>query len=74
MEKKFISVKEAATLLGVSQMTIHRLVARGKIPSYTIGLGKRDRRLFDPEELFEWVKSQRDTGKPKKKVKSKGKG
>jgi excisionase family DNA binding protein len=67
MEKRFISPKEAAQFLGLSRPTIDRLVKRRAIPSYMIG----HRRLFDPEELVEWVKRHRDD-KPKRKARKKG--
>ena len=61
MKKRFISYTETAQFLGISRPTIDRLIARGEIPSYKIG----KRRLFDPEELVEWVKSHRND-KPRK--------
>lgn len=33
----YISLKEAAEIMSVSQKTIRRLIAAGKIPAYTIG-------------------------------------
>lgn len=70
MDKKFLTFTEAADLLRISKPTVERLVAEKRIPSYKIG----KRRLFDPEELVEWVKSHRND-KPKKAVrKSKKKG
>jgi len=68
MGQKFISAKEAARLLGLSRSTIDRHVKAKRMPSYLVG----DRRLFDPEELIEWVKSHRND-KPKKPVKKKPK-
>jgi excisionase family DNA binding protein len=56
MNHKFITFKETVIFLRLSRPTIDRLIARGDIPSYKIG-GKR---LFDPEELVEWVKSHRN--------------
>ncbi len=56
MEQRFFSSAEAATFLGVSKPLIEKLVARKAIPSYKIG----KRRLFDREELVEWVKAHRD--------------
>ncbi|MCK4488272.1 MAG: helix-turn-helix domain-containing protein [Desulfobacterales bacterium] len=38
----------------------HRLIRQNRIPSYKIGA----RRLFDKDELIEWVKTQR-SGKPR---------
>ena len=61
MDKKFLTFIEAAELLRLSKPTVERFVAEGKIPSYKVG----KRRLFDPEELIEWVKSHRND-KPKK--------
>jgi excisionase family DNA binding protein len=68
MKKRFISYTETAQFLCLSRPTIDRLIARGEIPSFKIG----KRRLFDPEELVEWVKGHRND-KPKKPAKSKSK-
>ena len=70
MKKRFISYTETAQFLGISRPTIDRLIARGEIPSYKIG----KRRLFDPEELVEWVKSHRNDKrkKPTRKKAKKG--
>jgi excisionase family DNA binding protein len=65
MKKRFISYIETAQFLGLSRPTIDRLIARGEIPSYKIG----KRRLFDPEELIEWVKSHRN-GPAEKTIRS----
>ncbi len=73
MKKRFISYTETAQFLGLSRPTIDRLIAREEIPSYKIG----KRRLFDPEELVEWVKSHRNgqaesqRKRPKKQMKAK---
>ena len=56
MEKRFLSSADAAIFLGVSRPWIEKLVARKAIPSYKIG----KRRLFDKEELVEWVKAHKD--------------
>jgi len=69
MDKKFITLSEAMNLLSLSRQTINRFIIRGEIPNYKVG----KRRLFDPEELVEWVKSHRD-GQIKKKEKPKKKG
>lgn len=66
MDKKFLTFSEAADLLRISKPTVERLVAKRKIPSYKIGR----RRLFDPEELVEWVKSHKDD-KPMKSTRKK---
>ena len=62
MKKRFISYTETAQFLGLSRPTIDRLIAREEIPSYKIG----KRRLFDPEELVEWVKGHRNNKSKKK--------
>ena len=69
MKKRFISYTETAQFLGLSRPTIDRLIARGEIPSYKIG----KRRLFDPEELVDWVKSHR-SDRPKKSGEKKKSG
>ena len=56
MEKIFLTIQEAAELIRLKTPTIKRLVAMGKIPSYKVS----GRRLFDRDELIEWVKSQKD--------------
>lgn len=48
--KKFYTVKELAEMLQVTDMTIYRLVRRGKLPCYNIGRAKRFRR--DDVETF----------------------
>ncbi len=67
MEKKFIKIAEVVELLSLSRPTINRLIARGEIPNYKVG----KRRLFDRDELIEWVRSHRDE-KPKKPGKKGG--
>jgi excisionase family DNA binding protein len=63
MEKRFLSSADAAIFLGVSRPLIEKLVARREIPSYKIG----KRRLFDKEELVEWVKAHRNDTEKKPK-------
>jgi excisionase family DNA binding protein len=55
-EKRFLSPTDAAIFLSLSKPSLDRLVRRKEIPSYKIG----GRRLFDREELVEWVKRHRD--------------
>jgi excisionase family DNA binding protein len=64
MDKKFITLAETMKMLSLSRQTINRFIARKEIPNYKVG----KRRLFDPEELVEWVKSHKDD-KPKKRAK-----
>ena len=70
MEKKFITLSEAAGLLSLSKPTINRFIAQKEIPNYKVG----KRRLFDPEDLVAWVKSHRDDKPKKAKRPSKKKG
>ena len=63
MDKRFLSSADAAIFLGVSRPLIEKLVARREIPSYKIG----KRRLFDKEELVEWVKVHRNDTEKKPK-------
>ncbi len=56
MEDKFLNVKETSQFLKLHISTINRLIEAAEIPSYKV----RKRRLFDREELVEWVKSHRD--------------
>jgi len=67
LEKRFLSPAAAAAFLSLSRPTIERMVRRNEIPSYKIG----GRRLFDKEELVEWVKSHRDLSIPKEQLKDK---
>ena len=62
MDRKYLTYAETMEFLRLSRPTVSRLIARKEIPSYKIGR----LRLFDREELIEWVKSHRDD-KPKMK-------
>jgi len=53
MNEKFLTTKQASAFLKISIPTIFRYLADGKIPSYKIG----KRRIFDREELVDWVKT-----------------
>ncbi|MGA2958095.1 MAG: helix-turn-helix domain-containing protein [Thermodesulfobacteriota bacterium] len=65
MEKRLISIREVSELISISQPTINRMIEAKTIPSYKIG----KRRLFDPEEIWAWVKKQKDDGKKPRKPK-----
>lgn len=53
VESKWLSVADAAAYLGISYVTIYRLVELDKIPSYRIGkLWK-----FKVNDLDRWVES-----------------
>jgi excisionase family DNA binding protein len=72
VDNKFLTLTETANLLRISKPTIERMIAAGTIPSYKVG----KRRLFDREELIEWVKSHRNgpsLGNKKEGRRSRGK-
>jgi excisionase family DNA binding protein len=50
---KLLSVEEVADLLGLKQATIYKYRLQGAIPYIKLGT----RVLFDPEELYKWVRS-----------------
>ena len=56
MDKMFMTFAEAIEFLRLSRQTINRLIARKEIPNYKVG----KRRLFDRDELIDWVKSHRN--------------
>jgi excisionase family DNA binding protein len=58
---------EVAEFLGISRQSIYRLLSQG-MPRYKLG----GRRIFDREELIDWVKGHRNN-KPKKPAKRKSK-
>ena len=58
MEQRFLAIDEAAVLIGLSIPTINRYVKNNSIPSHKVG----GRRLFDREELIEWVRSHDSRG------------
>lgn len=72
MNDKFLTYAEAIKFLKLSRTTIDRYIARKAIPNYKVGR----LRLFDRDELIEWVKSHRNghvKRKPKKASKKKTK-
>jgi excisionase family DNA binding protein len=54
-EEKYLNIKETSRFLKISISTLNRLIKQRGIPSYKIG----DRRLFDREELVDWMKARR---------------
>jgi excisionase family DNA binding protein len=65
MDRKYLTYAETMEFLRLSRPTVSRLIARKEIPSYKIGR----LRLFDRDELIEWVKSHRNgPGVSKKKA------
>jgi excisionase family DNA binding protein len=57
-EEKYLDIKETSRFLKISMSTLNRLIKQNKIPSYKIG----DRRLFDKDELIEWMRTQKGDG------------
>lgn len=57
-EEKYLTVEETSKFLKISISTLNRLIKHNRIPSYKIG----ERRLFDKDELVEWVKTHRIDG------------
>jgi len=58
VEEKYLTMRETSYLLKISISTLNRLVRDNRIPSYKLG----NRRLFDKDELIEWVRTQRSDG------------
>ncbi len=55
METKFLTIKEVAQMLRVSELWVRRRMNNGEIPSYKLGR----RRLFKAEEVEGWIESQK---------------
>lgn len=53
--QRFVDVKGIAKFLGCSKETIHRLLAKKKIPAHRVGRLWR----FDPEEVAQWVREDK---------------
>ena len=62
MEKRYLSMNDASEYLSLSRITLHRLVQSGQMPSYKVG----KKRLFDKQELDEWMQTKKDKHKSKK--------
>lgn len=50
-EKKYLSIKEVAKILGISRRSLHEHTVNGKIPAYRIG----GRVIYKPDEVDAWV-------------------
>jgi len=61
MGKNFLSVVDLMKFVRINRPVIYRLMERG-LPCYKPGR----RRLFDRDELVEWVKSHKDEGSKKR--------
>lgn len=55
MGKKFLTVKDLATSLQLTERHIYRLIKEGTLPHYRIGGTIR----FDAEQVREWLDSKR---------------
>ena len=60
VEERFLTVNETSDFLKISISTLNRLVRQDKIPSPSHKV--RGRRLFDKDELIEWVGSHKGDG------------
>lgn len=60
VDEKYLTIREVSKFLKISTATLNRLVKQNKIPSYKVG----DRRLFDRDELIEWVRNHRAQERP----------
>jgi excisionase family DNA binding protein len=54
-----LSIQEVCKRLGVSRMTLHRVMASGALPSVKIG----DRRLVEEAELRRYLRTLRQAAK-----------
>ena len=57
MPDDFLTVREVATLLKVSDKTVRRVMARGELPSFRVGAQVRFRRT----DIEAWVDAQQTT-------------
>jgi excisionase family DNA binding protein len=64
VEERFLTANETSKFLKTSISTLNRLIKQEKIPSHKVG----GRRLFDKDELIEWVRSQKGDGHPSSQV------
>jgi excisionase family DNA binding protein len=53
-ERATLSVEEAAHYIGLSRSKTWELIARGDLPSFTVGR----RRLLSVERLQDWIRQQ----------------
>jgi len=54
-EEKYLTLEQTSKFLKISISTLNRLIRQNRVPSYKVGR----RRLFDKDELVEWVRTQR---------------
>ncbi len=55
IDKSFLSPKELKDFLGVSILTVYRLIESGKLPAFKIGKSLR----FHREDIIAYLKNQR---------------
>ena len=46
-----LTIPDVAKILGISQSSVHRLIAKRQIPSFLLGGMRR----FDPAQLHRWI-------------------
>ena len=51
LDRKFLSVKDMASYLGIVPMTVYRMVDRGDLSCYRVG----NRLKFTPDQLKEYL-------------------
>ena len=54
-QEKYLTFQETSKFLRISISTLNRLIRQHRVPSYKVG----HRRLFDRDELVQWVRTQR---------------
>ena len=54
-EEKYLTLEQTSKFLKISISTLNRFIRQNRVPSYKVGR----RRLFDKDELVEWVRTQR---------------
>jgi len=54
MSVAFLSLKEAASFLGVSESSLLELIRQGKIPISTLAPGARDNLFSAKSDLLRW--------------------
>ena len=62
-EKAYLKPSEVARELGISPVTVFRMIREHGLPAFDIGSGSF---LVSREELMEWLESRRVTNAPKK--------
>ena len=56
VEQRYFTMNDTAKYLGISRITLHRLVKAGEIKSYKVG----GLRLFDLVEVDKWIHSKEE--------------